>query len=59
MCVTYADVLVVFGTNGKETDIADDFNTFGVSAYNILTFFHAFAGCDTISRFYKVRKAKL
>ena len=42
----------------KKIDIIDNFNKFGRSVFKGLGFFHAFAGCNTVSNFYKVGKAK-
>ena len=67
LCLTYADVtisngnksfLVVYGPKDKKIDIIDNFNKLGVSVWKGLAFFHAFTGCDTVSSFYKVGKAK-
>ena len=67
LCLTHADVamsngiesfLVLYGSKDKKIDIIDNFNKLGVSVCKSLTFFHAFTGCDTVSSFYRVRKAK-
>ena len=67
MCLAYANVamskriesfLVVYSPKGKKIDIIDNFNKFSVSVCKGLAFFHAFTGCDTVSSFYKVEKAK-
>ena len=68
MCLTYADVamsngiegfLVVHGLKDKRIDIIDNFNKLGVNVRKGLAFFHEFTGCDIVSSFYKVGKAKL
>ena len=67
LCLMYADIptsnriegfLVVYGQRDKKIDIIDNFNKFGVNVCKVLVFFHAFTGCDTVSSFYKVGKAK-
>ena len=50
--------LVVYGPKDKKIDIINNFNKLGVSVCKGLAFFHAFTGCDTVSSFYKVGKAK-
>ena len=50
--------LVVYGPKHNKIDIIDNFNKLGVSVCKGLAFFHAFTGCDTLSSFYKVGKAK-
>ena len=67
-CLTYADdatmsnwiesFFVVFDPKDKKIYIIDHFNKFGVSVCKGLAFFQAFTGCDTVSSFYKIRKAK-
>ena len=52
------NVLRVYNSEDKKIDIIDNFNKFGVSVYRGFAFFHAFAGCDIVSSFYKVGKAK-
>ena len=54
LCLTYADIesfLVVYGPKDKKVDIFDNFNKFAVSVCKGFAFFHAFTGCDTVSRF--------
>ena len=67
LCLTYADIamsnriesfLVVYGPKDNKIDIIDNLNKFGVSVCKGLAFFHAFTGCNTVSSFYKVGKAK-
>ena len=50
--------LVVYGPKDKKIDIIDNFNKFGISVCKGLAFFHVFTGCDTVSSFYKVGKAR-
>ena len=49
----------VYGPKDKKNYLIDNFNKFSVSMCKGLAFFHAFTGCDTVSSFYKVGKAKL
>ena len=65
LCLTYANVatsngiesfLVAYGQKDKKIDIIVNFIKFGVSVCKGLTFFHAFTGCDTVSRFIKSGK---
>ena len=67
LCLTHADVamsngiksfLVLYGSKDKKIDIIDNFDKLGVSVCKSLAFFHAFTGCDTVSSFYRVGKAK-
>ena len=50
--------LIVCGPKGKKIDIIDNFNKFSVRVCKGLAFFHAFIGCNTVSSFYKIEKAK-
>ena len=50
--------LVVYGPKDKKIDKIDNFNKFGISVSKGLAFFHVFTGCDTVSSFYKVGKAR-
>ena len=66
--LTYADdatmsnwiesFFVVFDPKDKKIYITDHFNKFSVRVCKGLAFFQAFTGCDTVSSFYKIGKAK-
>ena len=67
LCLTYVDIamsngvqgfLKVYGPKDKKIDTTDNFNKFSINVYRGPAFFHAFTGCNTVSSFYKVRKAK-
>ena len=67
LCLAYANIalnngiekyIVVYGPKKNKFDIIDNFNKFGVDFCKGLAFFTAFTGCDTVSSFYKIGKAK-
>ena len=67
-CLTYAgdatlsngikSFLIVLDPKGKKIYIIDNFNKFSVSVCKGLAFFQAFTGCDPVSSFSKIGKAK-
>ena len=67
LCLTYADVaksngienfFMCYGPKDKKIDVFENFNRLGANVCKGLSFFHAFTGCDSVSSFYKVGKAK-
>ena len=67
LCLTYVDhviangiekFIVIYGPKKKKIDIIYHLVKFGSDICNGFSFFHAFTGCDTVSSFYRIGKAK-